>query len=96
MLRPFLAAILAGLMLPLALPTAHAADLFEQAGGLASTGRGRILEVPPERIHQRVPVILGSRAEVQRVERYHAEYDKGDDQPYSSPLFAERSLFRSS
>jgi fructose-1,6-bisphosphatase len=72
------------------------AMIVEQAGGMASTGRGRILEVQPERIHQRVPVILGSKAEVQRVERYHAEYDAGDDQPYSSPLFAERSLFRSS
>ncbi len=71
------------------------AMIVEQAGGAASTGRGRILEVQPERIHQRVPVILGSKAEVQRVERYHAEYDQGVDKPYSSPLFAERSLFRS-
>jgi hypothetical protein len=50
--------------------------------------------VVPERIHQRVPVILGSRLEVERIERYHAEYDRGDDRPYSSPLFGERSLFR--
>jgi fructose-1,6-bisphosphatase I/sedoheptulose-1,7-bisphosphatase len=42
-----------------------------------------------------VPVILGSRSEVARVERYHAEYDRGEDKPYSSPLFGERSLFRS-
>jgi fructose-1,6-bisphosphatase len=70
------------------------AMIVEQAGGAASTGRGRILEVVPERIHQRVPVILGSRQEVQRVERYHAEYDRGEDQPFSSPLFGERSLFR--
>jgi fructose-1,6-bisphosphatase len=70
------------------------AMIVEQAGGAASTGRGRILEVAPERIHQRVPVILGSRHEVERVERYHAEYAKGEDQPYSSPLFGERSLFR--
>ena len=69
------------------------AMLVEQAGGAASTGRGRILDVQPERIHQRVPVILGSRAEVERVERYHAEFDKGEDKPYSSPLFGERSLF---
>ncbi len=71
------------------------AMIVEQAGGAASTGRGRILEVVPERMHQRVPVILGSRAEVARVERYHAEYDRGEDKPYSSPLFGERSLFRS-
>jgi fructose-1,6-bisphosphatase I/sedoheptulose-1,7-bisphosphatase len=69
------------------------AMLIEQAGGAASTGRGRILETTPERLHQRVPVIVGSRAEVARVEQYHAEYDRGEDKPYSSPLFGERSLF---
>lgn len=71
------------------------AMIVEQAGGMASTGRGRILDVTPQRIHQRVPVILGSRAEVARVECYHAEFDRGEDKPYSSPLFGERSLFRS-
>ena len=69
------------------------AMIVEQAGGAASTGRGRILEVEPARIHQRVPVILGTRDEVARVEQYHAEYDRGEDKPYSSPLFGERSLF---
>lgn len=70
------------------------AMLIEQAGGAASTGRGRILEVRPETLHQRVPVILGSRNEVARLERYHAEYDRGEDQPFSSPLFNTRSLYR--
>jgi fructose-1,6-bisphosphatase I / sedoheptulose-1,7-bisphosphatase len=69
------------------------AMLVEQAGGVASTGRGRILEVTPTSLHQRVPVIAGSRTEVTRVERYHAEHDRGEDKPYSSPLFGERSLF---
>jgi fructose-1,6-bisphosphatase len=68
--------------------------LIEQAGGAASTGRGRILDVQPGELHQRVPVILGSRAEIERIERYHREYDTGTDQPYVSPLFNERSLFR--
>ena len=68
--------------------------LIEQAGGLASTGRGPILDVLPEALHQRVPVILGSREEVERIERYHREYDAGDDQPFMSPLFNERSLYR--
>jgi fructose-1,6-bisphosphatase I/sedoheptulose-1,7-bisphosphatase len=68
--------------------------LIEQAGGLASTGRGPILDVPPEALHQRVPVILGSRHEVERIERYHREFDSGEDQPYVSPLFNERSLYR--
>ncbi len=69
--------------------------IVEQAGGLASTGRERILEIVPGEIHQRVPVILGSRNEVDRVTRYHHEYDAGTDKPYESPLFNERGLYRS-
>jgi fructose-1,6-bisphosphatase len=68
--------------------------LIEQAGGLASTGRGPILDVQPDALHQRIPVILGSRHEVERIERYHREFDSGDDQPYMSPLFNDRSLYR--
>ncbi|KAA3652546.1 MAG: class 1 fructose-bisphosphatase [Proteobacteria bacterium] len=49
------------------------AMIVEQAGGAATTGRERILDVAPTRLHQRVPVILGSRNEVERVTRYHAE-----------------------
>ena len=41
--------------------------LVEQAGGAAETGSGRILDVAPEALHQRIPVILGSAAEVERV-----------------------------
>jgi fructose-1,6-bisphosphatase len=68
------------------------AMLIEQAGGAASTGRGRILDVAPVSLHQRVPLILGSKSEVDRLERYHAEYDRGEV-AFSSPLFNERSLF---
>ena len=68
------------------------AMLVEQAGGLASTGRARILEIQPEAIHQRVPVIMGSRNEVLRVERYHNAYDTGTDDV--SPLFNDRSFYR--
>jgi len=68
------------------------AMLIEQAGGAASTGRDRILEVAPSSLHQRVPVILGSKSEVERLTRYHAEYDRGEI-AFSSPLFNERSLF---
>ena len=42
------------------------AFLIEQAGGLASTGEMNILDVVPSELHQRVPVILGSRWEVQK------------------------------
>ncbi len=68
--------------------------LVEHAGGRASTGERRMLEVTPEALHQRVPLILGSRHEVERIERYHAEHANGTDRPYSSPLFSERSMFR--
>jgi len=70
------------------------AMLIEQAGGAASTGRQRLLDVAPAQLHQRVPVILGSKNEVQRIERYHAEHERGQDRPFVSPLFNERSLFR--
>lgn len=70
------------------------AMLIEQAGGAATTGRHRMLDVTPTEIHQRVPVILGSRNEVERIERYHREYDSGEDRPYVSPLFNDRSLYR--
>ncbi len=70
------------------------AMLIEQAGGRASTGRGRLLEVKPEELHQRIPVVLGSRLEVERIELYHANFDAGLDEPFVSPLFNERSLFR--
>jgi fructose-1,6-bisphosphatase I len=45
--------------------------IVEQAGGLSSTGRERILELQPADLHQRVPVILGSSEEVERVVAYH-------------------------
>ncbi len=47
--------------------------IIEQAGGMATTGRERILDLPPTDLHQRVPVILGSGNEVERIIRYHAE-----------------------
>jgi fructose-1,6-bisphosphatase I/sedoheptulose-1,7-bisphosphatase/fructose-1,6-bisphosphatase I len=68
--------------------------VIEQAGGLGSTGRARIMEVQPENIHQRVPVVVGSRNEVERIEKYHREFDSGEDAQYSSPLFSDRSLYR--
>lgn len=53
------------------------AMLVEQAGGAASTGRGRILDLAPTQLHQRVPVFLGSKHEVEAAERYHAEKAAG-------------------
>jgi fructose-1,6-bisphosphatase I len=45
--------------------------IVEQAGGVCSTGRERIMELKPEGLHQRVPVILGSKNEVDRLVGYH-------------------------
>lgn len=67
------------------------AFLVEQAGGTASTGRGRVLSLQPTGLHQRVPFIFGSKAEVERVERYHRE-QRDADTDFS--LFNTRSLFR--
>ncbi len=49
------------------------AMLIEQAGGAATTGRERILDIKPSKLHQRVPVVLGSKSEVERVTAYHLE-----------------------
>ncbi|CAJ92141.1 class 1 fructose-bisphosphatase [Cupriavidus necator] len=49
------------------------AMLVEQAGGAATNGHQRIMDVQPEKLHQRVSVILGSKNEVERVTRYHLE-----------------------
>jgi fructose-1,6-bisphosphatase I len=47
------------------------AFLIEQAGGMATDGHQRILDIQPARLHQRVAVFLGSREEVERVTAYH-------------------------
>jgi fructose-1,6-bisphosphatase len=70
------------------------AMIVEAAGGAASTGRERILDIVPTGLHDRTPVILGSRKEVERLARLHAEYDRGEALTFKTPLFATRSLFR--
>jgi fructose-1,6-bisphosphatase I len=47
--------------------------LVEQAGGAATNGHQRILDIPPEQLHQRVSVVLGSKNEVDRVTQYYAQ-----------------------
>lgn len=49
------------------------AFLVEQAGGAATDGQQRILDIQPEKLHQRVPVFLGSKNEVELVTSYHKE-----------------------
>ncbi|MET0320465.1 MAG: class 1 fructose-bisphosphatase [Duganella sp.] len=48
------------------------AFIVEQAGGVATDGQQRILDIQPTKLHQRVPVFLGSREEVEIVTGYHA------------------------
>ncbi|MBP6996985.1 MAG: class 1 fructose-bisphosphatase [Phycicoccus sp.] len=82
------------------------AMIMEQAGGLATTGRTRVLDVEPTDIHQRVPLIFGSAAEIERIETYHAQQPAAFDADPASggeaafpvldlPLYGTRSLFRS-
>jgi fructose-1,6-bisphosphatase I len=47
--------------------------IIEQAGGACSTGQERILDIKPASLHQRVPVILGSKNEVERIVDYHRQ-----------------------
>ena len=49
------------------------AFIIEQAGGVCSTARERILDIKPSGIHQRVPLVLGSKKEVERIVAYHLE-----------------------
>jgi fructose-1,6-bisphosphatase I len=68
------------------------AFIIEQAGGAASTGRCRILDLAPTSLHQRVPLIMGSADKVRRVDQLHAAPQVAA--PLASPLFAHRGFFR--
>ena len=46
---------------------------MEQAGALATTGMQRILDIEPTNIHQRAPIFLGSKADVERIETLYKE-----------------------
>ncbi|MCX7175392.1 MAG: class 1 fructose-bisphosphatase [Proteobacteria bacterium] len=71
------------------------AFIVEQAGGAASTGRECIMNMQPGSLHQRVPLIFGSKNEVEKVVGYHQDYVNGKEaELLSSPLFSTRSLFR--
>jgi fructose-1,6-bisphosphatase I/sedoheptulose-1,7-bisphosphatase len=66
--------------------------LIEQAGGLATTGRERILEVQPSCLHQRIGLIFGSREEVERIVRYHVDQTEEPAERWN-PLYGLRGLF---
>ncbi|EWS56905.1 Fructose-1,6-bisphosphatase class 1 [Methylibium sp. T29] len=47
--------------------------IVEQAGGAATNGKQRVLDLQPSQLHERVSVILGSKNEVERASAYHRE-----------------------
>lgn len=65
--------------------------LIEQAGGAATDGARRILEIAPTAVHQRVPLVFGSADQVARVTRHHTALYLDYDTP---PLFGRRGLFQ--
>ena len=68
------------------------AMLIEQAGGLATDTKNPILDIVPTDLHQRTPLVFGSRAEVRQITHYHIDLDP---EGVRSPLFGTRGLFRS-
>jgi fructose-1,6-bisphosphatase I len=67
------------------------AFLVEQAGGAATTGVQRLMEVEPQNIHVRIPMIFGSKHEVELVEQYYADLNPSHHRPQ---LFKNRTLLR--
>jgi fructose-1,6-bisphosphatase I len=63
------------------------AMICEQAGGAATDGTTRILELIPTKLHVRAPLLAGSAEEIERIADYYA------DPRQASPLFAKRGLF---
>ena len=66
--------------------------IVEQAGGSASTGEVRMLEVKPTSLHQRIGFVFGSRCEVAIIEDYYHTMPLDTDS--DTPLFNVRGLFR--
>lgn len=66
------------------------AMVCEQAGGAATDGKTRILDLIPAKLHVRSPLIAGSAEEVERIGRYYGDPARPAS---SSPLFARRGLF---
>lgn len=68
------------------------AMIMEQAGGACTTGTQRMMDIEPLSLHQRVPLVFGSKNEVEEVAHYYRDpHTLGE----RSPLFSQRGLFRS-
>jgi fructose-1,6-bisphosphatase I len=57
------------------------AFLAEQAGGAATDGERPILDIVPQRPHERVPLVMGSADKVERVRRYHQDVELARAEP---------------
>jgi len=67
------------------------AFIVEQAGGRASTGFTRVLDVQPDSVHQRIALMFGAAEEIECLEAYHRDHNERE---YNAPLFGARGLFR--
>ncbi len=67
--------------------------LIERAGGRSCRGAGTPLDAIPQSLHETGTLIFGSRAEVERLDRYFRDHNQPD---YDAPLFGTRGLFRAS
>lgn len=67
------------------------AFVIEQAGGMATDGTRRILDIQPKDLHERTPLMFGAAKKVERVIRYHTEPHGMAER---SPLFGKRGLLR--
>jgi len=73
------------------------AYLVEQAGGLALTGKTRIMDLIPQNVHQRVPVILGSPDDVRECRKYYDIFtgsETMDDSSEEAQAIRERCFTR--
>lgn len=50
--------------------------IMEQAGGLSTTGTQRVMEISPEVVHQRVPIVMGSKNDVEEVIEAYTTWEK--------------------
>ena len=50
------------------------AFLIEHAGGKATTGKERVLDITPQKIHDRCPIFLGSKDDVEDVEKIYKKH----------------------
>lgn len=78
---------------PLLHTAAPLAFLVEQAGGSATTGTRRVLDIVPDSLSACTPLFIGSMAEVARIRASFEAEDPDGEETLSHPLFHHRTLF---